>query len=151
MSEKVYEMYDDYYQAQAQLLELIEARDYLKESLKTAHPSKLADGYMMLNAANKKIEACEAALANEYETHQKACRSREAYDKSLDELSESVDAAYIYFKHRHPDRFKAIQAQFYNGRTPEEIEEFEDRIAILEATRLEEFIGKDDGSPPSKK
>lgn len=141
MAEKVYEMYEDYHQAAAQLVELIEARDMLKEAMKTWHPSRLADGYIILKETNEKIEKCEAALAKEYETYQEACRAREAYDKSLDELAEGVYASYIYLKHRHPETFKRVQAAWYEGRTPEEIEELEDRIAILEATRLEEFIG----------
>ena len=143
MSDKVYEMYDDYFQAEAQLQELIDARDMVRESLKTAHPSRLAEGYVLLDNANKKIEACKAALAAEYEAHQKACRSREAYEKVMGELSEGMEASYIYLKHRHPETFKTVQAAWYNNWTPEEIQEFEARIAHLEATRLEEFIGTD--------
>jgi hypothetical protein len=106
-------------------------------------PSRLAKGYVMLKATNEKIEKCEAALAREYEAYQDACRASEAHDKLFGELSDSMDSAYIYLKHRHPETFKTVQAQFYKDRTPEQIKEFKDRIAHLEATRLEEFIGTD--------
>lgn len=99
----------------------------------------------MLDKANKKIEACEAALAAEYAAHQEARRAREAEEQATGELSEAMEAAYIYLKHRQPDTFKTLQATLYDGWTPEEIKEFEDRIDLidlLEATRLEEFIGE---------
>jgi hypothetical protein len=140
MTEKIYPMYDDYHQAEAQLQELKDAREMVRESLKTAHPSRLAEGYILLKNANERIEA---ALAREYEAHQQACRSREEYEKLLDELEEGVYAGYIYLKHRRPEAFKRVQAAWYQNRTPEEIEELEACIAHLEATRLEEFIGTD--------
>ena len=43
MNEKVYELYADYYHAETQLQELIEARNLLKASFKTSHPDRFAE------------------------------------------------------------------------------------------------------------
>ncbi len=137
-------MDDDYKRAVADLLELIGARDYLAESLKNAVPEMLSEGRRLLDAANKKIEACEAALEREYEAHQNACRAREELDASLSDIQKSMEASFIYAKHRlPPEQFGKIKAAILDNRTPAEQQEFYDRIAILEATRLEEFIGED--------
>lgn len=114
MADRVYEMYDDYYEAQAQLLELIEARELLAASLKTAHPSRLKEGQKLLAAADKKIEACEAALAKEYDAHQATEKAREAYEQKMSELEESFDAAMEYLSTAHPEVHKRLLAQFNN-------------------------------------
>ena len=142
MKDKVYEMYDDYYKAKAQLQELIDARNQLKESLKTAHPSRFAEGWIMLNDANQKIEKCRAALKGEYDAHQETCRGKEKYEQYKAELQEGTDGAFIYFKHCRPESYERVKNELYKDMTPEEIEEFNARIAHLEATRLEEFIAE---------
>lgn len=144
MAEKVYEMDEDYNKAAAQLVELIEARDMLAESIKKTPFILRGQKQLLLREVNQKIEKCEAVLAAEYEAHQKACRAQEHYEKTMDELHDAFDASFIYLKHCHPDRFENFKDSLYSDWTEEEIIEFEDRIAILEATRLEEFIGKKD-------
>jgi len=142
MNEKVYPMYESYDRAAAQLVELIEARDMLAGALKTMHPNRRPKARMMLADANRKIERCEAALAAEYESHQQACRARENLDAVMSDLEKSCEAVFIYIKHRHPENLEALKAALFNDWTEEEIEAFHDRIAVFEATRLEEFIGE---------
>lgn len=117
MADKVYEMYDDYYEAEGQLRELIAARDMLVESLKTAHPSRLAEGRRMLAEANAKIKACTAALKAEYDSHQAAEKSREEYDQKMGELKEGFDAAMAYLATDHPEVHQKLLAQFKEGET----------------------------------
>lgn len=142
MTNKVYPMYESYNQAAAQLVELIGARDLLAKSLKTAHPDKLRYGRRMLAEADKRIEACEAALAKEYETHQLICREKEKLEAMLSGLTVGLEGAFIYIKHCLPDKFELVKTVLFTGWSPKEIEEFNDRIAVLEATKLEEFIGE---------
>ena len=142
MNEKVYEMYDDYYHAEAQLQELIEARNLLKESLKTAHPDRFAEMWIMLNGANQKIDQCRAVLKAEYDAHQKTCRAQEKADAAMQGLMEGFYGSLVYMKHRHPESFKQAESEITGNMTSLEIKEFYEGIANLEATRLEEFIAE---------
>src|SRR5215213_11331984 len=98
MDEKVYPMYESYNQAAAQLIELIGARELLAKALKNAHPGKIRDGQKMLADADKKIEACEKALATEYEAHQKKCRAEDKLAETTAEVINRMEMIYIYFK-----------------------------------------------------
>ena len=146
MREKIYPMYESYNQAAAQLLELIEARDLLAKALKIAPPGKIRDGRRMLADADKKIEACEKALAAEYEAHQKKCRAEDALAETTAEVLNRMEMIYIYFKHHLPTKLDEVKAAIFNGWNSEDIEAFYDRVAILEATELEKIIAESDDS-----
>jgi hypothetical protein len=72
---KEYEMDEGYKKALADLVESIETRDELAETLKLAAPKDRAEGLRLLSQLDKKIEEGEQALAVEYEafqTHERA-------------------------------------------------------------------------------
>lgn len=146
MTGKVYPMDENYNQVATKLVELIEARDLLAKSLKIAHPSKLRDGQRMLADADKKIEACESVLAKKYETYQLVRREKEKLEASMGEIEVGMEGAFIYIKHCLPDSFELVKTVLFTGWSSKEIDEFNDRIAVLEATKFEEFIAekKDD-------
>jgi uncharacterized FlaG/YvyC family protein len=142
MNDKVYEMDDDYKQALAELLEFIKLRDELAASIKTAPLEKRSALQELLTEMDKKIEACEAALAKEYEAHQTACRSQENLDEIMEDMTGRMEMFFIYVKHRLPDKFEEMKAGLFDGWTPEEIQDFYDRVATREATQLEEIIAE---------
>ena len=142
MSDKVYEMYDDYHQAIEKLHNFIKVRDELAEFLKVAPPEKLLENRELLAKMDKQIENSKALLAKEYEAYQVKCRDEEKLDDVKDDVKDRMERFFILVKHRMPEKLDELKAEVFVNWTPEEIEEFENRIAELEATRLEEFIGE---------
>ncbi|HEX9962473.1 MAG TPA: hypothetical protein VGB00_16175, partial [Pyrinomonadaceae bacterium] len=74
---KQYEMDESYKKALAFLLESIEQRDLLAETIKLAPPENRSEGLHLLAQMDKSIEAGEQALANEYEAHQTHERAKD--------------------------------------------------------------------------
>lgn len=136
-------MPDDYKQALADLTGFIEERDELAKTLKLLPPEESKEGQRLLALFDEKIERCEQALAIEYEAHQKQCRAEENQDEIVEDMKLRMQMVYIYIKHRIPAKLEEITAALLNDYTPEEEQEFYDRVAILEATRLEEIIAED--------
>ena len=144
MSDKVYEMDDHYNQGVAALLEFIKQRDELAENLKIAPPELIPEGQQLLADMDKRIEDYEAALAREYETYQNKCRAEENVENMNETILERMAMVYIYFKHRIPEKLEELEAIVLNNNTPEEAQAFYDRVAILEATKLEEIIAEEE-------
>lgn len=138
MAEKVYEMYEEYSKRAAYLLKMIEARDLLIKSIKNTPVHQRAAKQSALNEANQNIESFESDLAEEYEAYQEKCRIDE-YVKTVDRFLEKV---FIQTKYCLPEKFEELKTALFNVMTEEQIIDFEDRIAILEATRLDDFIGE---------
>jgi hypothetical protein len=80
---KQYEMDESYKRALAFLLEAIEQRDLLAETIKLAPPEKRAEGLHLLAQMDKSIEAGEQALADEYEAYQTHERAKDDLRQTL--------------------------------------------------------------------
>lgn len=142
MKDKVYEMRDDYKKAVEDLLGFIKLREELAKTLKTAVPERVRELHELLAEMDKSIDACEAALANQYEAYQTKCRAEEELDEMSAEVEKRVEIVFIYIKHRHPEKFDELKTAIFANLTPEEIQDFYDRVAIREATELEEIIAE---------
>lgn len=140
MAEKVYKMSDEYNKRAAVLIEMIEARDRLVETIKNTPVNQRAEKQAALKFVNQRIETVESDLAEEYEEYQEKRRIEE-YVKKVDRF---LEKAFIQTKYDDPEKFEPLKTALFETMTEEQIIDFEDRIAILEATRLEEFIGKKD-------
>ncbi|HEY0461996.1 MAG TPA: hypothetical protein VGC97_22880 [Pyrinomonadaceae bacterium] len=145
MSEKVYPMDENYNQAMADLLEAIELRDELAVAIKDAPPDRIREAQEILTQMTKKIDEAEAALAVEYETYQNQRRLEEVRDEAFDEMTERMAGVFIHLKYNHPDKLDEMKAIIFNDMTPEWIDAFYDRVAVLEATDLERIIAEDKG------
>ena len=140
MAEKVYEMSDEYNKRAAVLLEMIEARDRLVETIKNTPVNQRTDKQAALKLVNQRIETVESDLAEEYEEYQEQCR----FDEKVKKVDRFLEKVFIQTKYDNPEKFESLKTALFETMTEEEIIDFEDRIAIIEATRLEEFIGKKD-------
>lgn len=140
MAEKVYEMSVEYNKRAAVLLEMIEARDRLVETIKNTPVNQRADKHAALKLVDQRIESVESDLAEEYESYQEQCR----LDENVKKVDRFLEKVFIQTKYDDPEKFEPLKTALFQTMTEEEIIDFEDRIAILEATRLKEFIGKKD-------
>lgn len=145
MSEKVYEMDDNYNQAMEKLLEHINERDELAEALPHIPSEKRREARELLDEMNKKIEKVEAALAKEYASFQKMRRAEEERDVLFDEILDRTVKIYIHIKHNHPQMEPDIKEKalaVWEGRE----EEFFDRVAMYEAdkTEFEKIIAREE-------
>lgn len=142
MEEKIYEMPDDYKEAMALLLESIELRDTVSESLKHAPPEKVREGRELIALLDKKINQGEAVLANEYEAYQKKCRAEEELDAMTEDAVERMAKVLIHFKYNHPEKLEELRDTVTKGYMPEEEQDFYDRVAVLEATQLRKLVAQ---------
>lgn len=142
MNDKVYEMEDDYKERVADLLKVIETRDELAESIKIAPPEMRREGQAIVAQMNKDIDAIEAALADAYEAYQKFRRKEEELGEMNDKITVKLEEIFICIKHLAPELFAEMEAKVFNGWSPENVQDFYDRVAIREATELEEIIAK---------
>ena len=142
LKDKVYEMYDSYNQAASDLVEYIKLRDMLAAKIKIV-PFKRSENQQLLAEFDAHIEKAEAALAKEYDAHQEKCRAEEKLDQVMNDIAERTEMVYVYIKHRVPDKLQELETAIFAGWTTEEIQDFHDRVAILEATRLEELIAEE--------
>jgi ElaB/YqjD/DUF883 family membrane-anchored ribosome-binding protein len=93
---KEYEMDEGYKKALADLLESIETRDALAETLKLAEPDDRREGLRLLSHLDKKIEEGEQALAVEYEAFQ-------THERAKDDLRQLI-------KSYSPEELRGIRA-----------------------------------------
>ncbi len=143
MSDKVYEMDDDYNRAMTELVECIKIRDELADEFHLVLPENRNEARSILDAMNKKIEQMEAALAKEYESFQALRRAEEVRDAAFDEMFERVVKSYIHIKYNHPDiepEVKEKALAVWEGRE----EQFHDRVAMYEndKTEFEKIIAR---------
>jgi hypothetical protein len=135
-------MEDDYKERVTDLLKAIETRDELAESIKIAPPEMRREGQAILAEMNKDIDTVEAALADAYEAYQKFRRKEEELGEMNDQITVRLEEIFICIKHLAPELFAEMETKVFNGWSPENIQEFYDRVAIREATELEEIIAK---------
>jgi hypothetical protein len=141
MADKIYEMDDSYKQAVADLLEFIELRHSVAETVKFAPPDKIREVQEILATMDKKIEEGEAALAKEYDSYQTYQKALEDEAEMMDVIMDKMQKYYVLVKHRMPEKLDEWTNDILKGWTPDEIQNFYDGAAIIEATRLDEVLG----------
>ncbi len=67
-------------------------------------------------------------------------RRKERIDAAYKSMRENMSKLYIVIKHQKPEMFDQIHHAVTQDMTPEELKKFEDRIARLEAEKLEEIL-----------
>jgi DNA-binding transcriptional ArsR family regulator len=140
MTDKVYEMEDDYKESVAELLKAIKSRDELAESIKLLPPENRCEALRILAEMDKDLDAVEAGLADACAAYQKFRRKEEEVSEISEKLGEQMEIGYIRLKHLLPDKLAEKEASLFHGWTPENIQEFYDRVAIREATQLEKIL-----------
>lgn len=142
MSDKVYEMDDDYKRAAAFLVEQIAERDKYAENLKLLSPNERSEGLRLLAELDKAIERGEQALANDYEAYQKQRRLEDKRDTAFDKLAEGLAGSYVHVKYRNPEMLPKMDAVIA-GMPPDEAKAFYERAARLEAGDLIKIIARE--------
>jgi hypothetical protein len=142
MSEKEYEMDDDYKRAAAFLVEQIAERDKYAEQLKLLPPEARPEGLRLLAELDAAIERGEQALANEYEAYQNQRRLEEVRDKAFDELTEGLAGSYVHVKYRNPDLLPKLEAVIADME-PDQAKAFYECAARLEAGDLIKIIARE--------
>lgn len=140
MSDKVYEMEDDYKEALADLLRLMELRERAAALIKFAPPDIIREIRTTVAELDKQIEESEALLASAYESYQKFRRLEEELEVMNEAMGEKMEISFIILKHHLPDKLAKAESTMFNGWSPEDIQDFYDRVAIREATQLEEIL-----------
>lgn len=140
MAQKEYEMDDDYKKAAAFLVEQIAERDEIAAKLKLLSPKDRPEGLRLLAELDKAIERGEQALANEYESKQNYQRALDEQAQVAEKALHAVAGSLIHVKYRLPDKFEEAFNIFTKGFTNKEIEDFEDRMAEMEAGDLVRII-----------
>ncbi|HEX8249730.1 MAG TPA: hypothetical protein VF599_16245 [Pyrinomonadaceae bacterium] len=106
---KEYEMDESYKNALAFLLEAIEQRDLLAETIRLAPPEKRAESLQLLAQMDKSIEAGEQALANEYETFQTHARAKDDLRQMLKSKTEPELAQLRAHLKKNPGSMQAVE------------------------------------------
>jgi hypothetical protein len=106
---KEYEMDASYKQALAFLLEAIEQRDLLAETIKLAPPEKRAESLYLLAQMDKSIEAGEQALANEYETFQTHARAEDDLRQMLKSKTDAELAQLRAHLKENPGKMQSVE------------------------------------------
>jgi hypothetical protein len=144
MNEIEYEMPQDYQDSLAFVMDLIEECDAFRRQIPTLPPwVNVEEARAKLAEMEKAIDKAEELLANEYNAYQAHEKAKADLDETNKEVLIRMQMVYIYYKHRIPDKLEEIKAAALNGFTPEEIQDFYDGVAILEATQLEEIIAEE--------
>jgi len=123
-------------------------KDRLKKKLKVKKFRQQAGSNAVKNLPEpyKKYLESMTALTNKVESHLQDDESRKngEVSKLLDKGMEAVEKLYIIMKHQMPHLFEEFKKTVLEGFTPEMVQEFHEKIAHLEATRLDEILeGKD--------
>ena len=88
--------------------------------------------FQTLNALTGEVEA------KRFEDEES--RKNAEISKLLDEGMENIEKLYIIIKHQIPHLFEEFKKTVFESFTPEMEQEFHERIAHLEATRLKEIL-----------
>jgi hypothetical protein len=143
MNKTEYEMPDEYKKNLAILLEFIESREmYLKE-----FPNLTSDEQALakpsLDELDCVIDEIETALAAEYEQFQAEKHREATLDQLFTEAETLAKHQFIIIKHTKPKLFEQFKKITFQDMSVDEIEDFYDEIAILEATGLDKILGRE--------
>jgi hypothetical protein len=106
---KEYAMDDGYRKALGFLLEAIEQRDLLAETIKLAPPEKRAEGLHLLARMDQSIEAGEQALADEYEAFQTHERAKDDLRQLLKSKTEPELAQLRAHLKKNPGSMQSVE------------------------------------------
>jgi hypothetical protein len=106
---KEYAMDESYQKALAFLLEAIEQRDILAETIKLVPPDERAEGLQLLAQMDKSIEASEQALASEYEAFQTHERAKDNLRQMLKAKTEIELAQLRAHLRKNPGSMQAVE------------------------------------------
>lgn len=124
-------------------MSLAEQKERRYQSRKAATPEKI--GRDLTAIFNRYLKALYAVTGNEYAPERyedEESRKDEEMSKMLDEMEETSNILYILIKHQTPHLFDEFHRIKTLDMLPEELEEFQNKIAHLEATRLDEILAK---------
>lgn len=137
---KEYEMPDEYKENLRRLTEMIEERDRKAEIIKTLPPESRAEALPALSRLNASIDKIEQTLADEYKEFQVESRRKDEVTHVLDKGMEKVEELFIIIKHQKPHLFDEFKKIVVEHMTPDEEQDFYDKIAVLEATKLKDIL-----------
>lgn len=137
---KEYEMPDEYQKNLAILTEMIDKRDEYARAIPLLPPDKRAEAQPALAELSAAVENIEQTLADEYEKFQAEKHREDEIEQTIGRGMEAVENLFIIMKHQIPHLFEKFKQTVMQDMTEEEKQEFYDRIAILEATRLKEIL-----------
>lgn len=137
---KEYEMPDEYKQNLLKLTEMIEARDAYAREMPNVPPEKRAEAASALADFTDAINKTEQLLADEYEQFQSEKRRQDGIDDAIARGMEATEKLFIIIKHQKPHLFEEFKKIVIQDMTFEEEQEFYDRIAVLEATKLKDIL-----------
>ena len=130
----------EYQENLQKLAEMIESRDEYERLLPTLPPDVRAEALPHLRDLNSAIENLEQKMADEYERFQAEKRREDKISQLVAKATSAVEKLFIIIKYQVPHLFEEFKAVATQGLTDDEVQEFYDRIAILEATKLEEIL-----------
>jgi hypothetical protein len=137
---KEYEMPEEYRQNLLKLTGMIEDRDRYAREIPHLPPEKRAEAKPALANLTAAIDRTEQMLADEYEQFQAERRREDAIDEAIAAGMEATEKLYIIVKHQTPHLFDEFHKIVVQDMTPEEEQEFYDKIAVLEATMLDDIL-----------
>ena len=139
MTQKEFEMPDDYKANLAHLTQFLDDRERLSQQIKDLPPHLLSEATVQLRKFDEIIDGLEKELAAEYERHQAAMAREVVITEKSDEMMERMKEAYIIIKHQTPHLLESFTTCL-DPLTPEDREQFLDDVAILEATKLDAIL-----------
>jgi Fic family protein len=124
---------------------LCEFRAHLVKKMKYSSPTKQKILRLQIIDLENQIEQYKKEVKNFRSICEKETLEITEQEKKLDELFEDTDLQiakmYIIAKHQMPkDFFEGLHRSIVDNLTPELVEEFYERVAHLEATRLEDIL-----------
>ncbi|MCD9189400.1 MAG: hypothetical protein LUM44_23515 [Pyrinomonadaceae bacterium] len=151
MNRKEYESSDDYKQNMEYYLKTIEKRDQIAELLKFAPPERVAEIRGYIAEADADIEKMEVLMAEMNELFERSERADKEADEAYKSLNDILEKSFIFCKHFLPEEFKPLETDFLNGLTPQEAEEFLDRIAVRETNEFDQIVAEITGNKEWRK
>ncbi|CAN5318520.1 hypothetical protein BH10ACI1_BH10ACI1_17230 [soil metagenome] len=133
VEKKEYELPAEYQQQLKILTQLIENRDNAVREMPNLPPDVRTKAIPALNNFNKQIENIEQALADEYNRYQAEKQRKANISDSIERGMKSIVELFIIMRREKPRLFKKFKKIVIQDMTPEEEQDFYDRVAIREA------------------
>ena|SRR5215213_1479971 len=133
VTEKEYEMSVEYQQQLAILMQLIEKRDHYAREIPNLPPEARAAAKPAFEELNESIESLEQKLADEYESYQAKRRNDDKISQAINHGLEATEVLYIEIKNKVPHLFEEFKKIVIQDMTPDEEQEFYDRVVVHEA------------------
>jgi benzoyl-CoA reductase/2-hydroxyglutaryl-CoA dehydratase subunit BcrC/BadD/HgdB len=147
MTQKEFELSEEYQRGAAALAEFLEAREEWRATIKAAnargHKVSAADRALVdtkLREFDEMIEELEQSLAKEYERCRAEHEKEAKIERQVEKMWELQKHIYIHVKHETPHLLESFTERVL-GPLPDDMrEEFLDGVAILEATQLDAIL-----------